>query len=90
MRLNCSDCVYIQGADWVPIVVVGNKSDLHIQRQVTAEEGKALTTEWNCAWTEASARHNENVAKAFELMIAEIEKAQNPSQPTGNNKCIIM
>ncbi|KAI5815990.1 small GTPase superfamily [Pyronema omphalodes] len=78
------------GADWVPIVVVGNKSDLHIQRQVTAEEGKALTTEWNCAWTEASARHNENVVKAFELMIAEVEKAQNPAQPTGGSKCVIM
>jgi len=78
------------GADWVPIVVVGNKSDLHIQRQVTAEEGKSLTQQWNCAWTEASARHNENVAKAFELMIAEIEKAQNPSQATNGGKCIIM
>lgn len=79
-----------KGADWVPIVVVGNKSDLHIQRQVTAEEGKALTTEWNCAWTEASARHNENVVKAFELMIAEVEKAQNPQVPTGGSKCHIM
>lgn len=79
-----------QGADWVPIVVVGNKSDLHIQRQVTAEEGKALTQQWNCAWTEASARHNENVAKAFELMIDQVEKAQNPSAPPGGGKCLIM
>ena len=70
--------------------MVGNKSDLHIQRQVTAEEGKALTTEWNCAWTEASARHNENVVKAFELMIAEVEKAQNPQQTGPPNKCSIM
>lgn len=80
----------MQGADWVPIVVVGNKSDLHIQRQVTAEEGKALTQQWNCAWTEASARHNENVAKAFELMIDQVEKAQNPSAPPGDGRCIIM
>ncbi|KAI5803227.1 small GTPase superfamily [Geopyxis carbonaria] len=78
------------GADWVPIVVVGNKSDLHIQRQVSQDEGKALTTKWNCAWTEASARHNENVQKAFELMIAEVEKAQNPQQPAGEGKCLIM
>jgi len=78
------------GADWVPIVVVGNKSDLHIQRQVSADEGRALTTEWNCAWTEASARHDENVAKAFEMMIEQIEKAQNPQQPTGGGKCTIM
>jgi Ras family protein len=74
----------------VPIVVVGNKSDLHIQRQVSAEEGKALTQQWNCAWTEASARHNENVVKAFELMIAEVEKAQNPSQAANGGKCVVM
>lgn len=76
------------GADWVPIVVVGNKSDLHIQRQVTADEGKQLQQDWNCAWIETSARHNENVAKAFELMIAEVEKAQNPTTTT-QSTCII-
>lgn len=44
----------------------------------------------NCAFTEASARYNENVAKAFELMIAQVEKAQNPNEPTGGNKCLVM
>ncbi|KAI9826844.1 MAG: GTP-binding protein [Thelocarpon impressellum] len=78
-------------ADWVPIVIVGNKSDLRPeQRQVSPEEGKQLAAECKTAWTEASARYNENVAKAFELMIAEVEKAQNPSEPTGGNKCVIM
>jgi Ras family protein len=37
-----------------------------------------LAEEWNCAWTEASARHNENVAKAFELVIQEVEKHNAP------------
>ena len=75
----------------MPIVIVGNKCDLRPeQRQVTAEEGKQLAAECKCAWTEASARYNENVAKAFELMIAEVEKSQNPSEPTGGNKCLVM
>ncbi|KAK6349761.1 GTP-binding protein [Orbilia brochopaga] len=78
------------GADWVPCVLVGNKSDLHIQRQVSPEEGKALAEEWKCSWTETSARHNENVAKAFELLIAEIEKSQNPAQPPNGGKCTLM
>ncbi|KAK6521494.1 GTP-binding protein [Arthrobotrys conoides] len=78
------------GAEWVPCVLVGNKSDLHIQRQVTPEEGKALAEEWKCSWTETSARHNENVAKAFELLIAEIEKSQNPAQPPNGGKCALM
>ncbi|KAI9850468.1 MAG: GTP-binding protein [Thelocarpon superellum] len=78
-------------AEWVPIVIVGNKSDLRPeQRQVSPEEGKQLASECKCAWTEASARYNENVSKAFELMIAEVEKAQNPSEPTGGNRCQVM
>lgn len=52
------------------------------------EEGKALAEEWNCAFTEASARHNENVAKAFELIIGEVEK-QNAPPAEEKGKCII-
>ena len=59
-------------------------------RQVSSEEGKQLAEEFNSGWTEASARNNENVESAFELTIAEIEKAQNPSEPTGGSKCVVM
>lgn len=80
-----------QGTDWVPVVIVGNKSDLRPeQRQVSAEDGKQLAEKYSCAWTEASARYNENVTKAFELMIGQIEKSQNPNEPTGGNKCSVM
>ncbi|KAK7524210.1 rheb small monomeric GTPase RhbA [Phyllosticta citriasiana] len=79
------------GTEWVPLVIVGNKSDLRPeQRQVSADQGKSLAEEFKCAWTEASARYNENVARAFDAMIAEIEKSQNPGEPTGGNKCIVM
>ncbi|KAH6684386.1 rheb small monomeric GTPase-like protein RhbA [Halenospora varia] len=79
------------GSEWVPIVIVGNKSDLRPeQRQVTPEQGKELAEKLNCAWTEASARFNENVSKAFELMIGQVEKSQNPNEPTGGNKCLVM
>ncbi|KAI4608217.1 GTP-binding protein [Alternaria sp. BMP 0032] len=73
--------------EWVPLVIVGNKSDLRPeQRQVTPEDGKALAAEFKCAHTEASARYNENVQKAFELMIAEVERSQNPGEPAGGSK----
>ena len=81
----------MQGADWVPLVIVGNKSDLKSeQRQVASEEGRKLAEEFKCGFTEASARLNDNVSKAFEVMIAEVEKSQNPNQPTGGNKCCTM
>lgn len=80
-----------QGADEVPLVVVGNKCDLqNEQRKVSEEEGRRLGEEFKCAFTEASARLDQNVVRSFDLMIGEIEKSQNPSQPTGGNKCAVM
>ncbi|KAF2668982.1 rheb small monomeric GTPase RhbA [Microthyrium microscopicum] len=80
------------GADAVPMVIVGNKSDLRPeQRQVSKEDARALAENWKCAWTEASARFDENVSKAFDLMIAEVEKQQNPNEPAGDSsKCGMM
>jgi len=81
-----------QATENVPLVIVGNKSDLRPeQRQVTADDGRALANEFKCAWTEASARYDENVQKAFELMIGEVEKGQNPGEPAGDGKsCLVM
>ncbi|KAF1811967.1 rheb small monomeric GTPase RhbA [Eremomyces bilateralis CBS 781.70] len=79
------------GAEWVPMVIIGNKCDLRPeQRQVDKEAGRKLGEEFKCAWTEASARFDENVSRAFEMVIAEIEKSQNPSEPTGGGKCVVM
>jgi hypothetical protein len=58
------------------------------QRQVTPEQGKKLGEELGCAWTEASARYDVNVSKAFELLIEEIEKSQNPNAQANGGKCI--
>jgi Ras homolog enriched in brain len=72
-------------------MIVGNKSDIKKElRKVSPQEGDALAKELKCGWTEASARDNENVALSFELMIAQIERSQNPNEPTGGNKCTIM
>ncbi|KAI9015436.1 ras family-domain-containing protein [Hyaloraphidium curvatum] len=63
------------GTDFVPIVLVGNKCDLHLQRQVSQEEAQKVAKEWNCVAIESSARLNQNITKVFEMMISEIEKA---------------
>jgi len=82
----------VQGAESVPIMIVGNKSDVDPtkSRKVTAEEGQKLGQELKCGWIETSARNNQNVSKAFELMIAEIEKSQEPDKPAGGGKCVVM
>ncbi|KAI5209037.1 hypothetical protein E4T42_02167 [Aureobasidium subglaciale] len=79
------------GAESIPLIIVGNKSDLRPeQRQVKAEDGRKLAEELGCGWTEASARFNENVGKAFEGMVAEIEKGQEAGQPKEGKNCIVM
>jgi Ras family protein len=79
------------GTESIPVVIVGNKSDLRPeQRQVKFEDGQKLVEKLSCAWTEASARYNENVEKAFELLIAEIEKVQNPDVAPPKSNCQVM
>ncbi|KAF3015298.1 GTP-binding protein [Neopestalotiopsis sp. 37M] len=78
------------GTDWVPMVVVGNESESQSElRQVSTEDGRRLCEKWNCAWTEASARYDENVTKAFEMLISEVEKSHNPGE-SASNRCITM
>lgn len=66
------------GVDHVPMCIVGNKSDLEVQRTVTTEQGREMAKKLGCAFTESSAKHNDNVISAFQLVVAEIEKELNP------------
>jgi Ras homolog enriched in brain len=73
------------------MVIVGNKTDIPpAQRQVKGAEGEALAKEFKCAWIECSARTAENLQKSFELVIGEIEKQNDPNEPPGGGKCVIM
>lgn len=79
------------GNESIPFIIVGNKNDLESQRQVTKAEGVALAKEFNCGFVETSARQNKNIDKAFEGLIQEIEKLQNPdSQGSDDKQCIIV
>lgn len=74
----------------MPIVIVGNKSDLRPdQRQVTPEEGQKLSEKFDCAWTEASAKYNENITKAFELLLGQIEKRAGQGEAPSSGKCVV-
>lgn len=47
----------------VPVVLVGNKKDLHMNRVVTQEEGHRLADTWKAVFLEASAKQNEVTSK---------------------------
>jgi Ras family protein len=51
------DKIYrIQDKTHVPIVLVGNKTDLESGRLVTTEEGRLLATTWNAVFLETSVK----------------------------------
>ncbi|XP_032816272.1 GTP-binding protein Rheb-like [Petromyzon marinus] len=59
----------------VPLVLVGNKKDLHMERVISCEEGKTLATSWNAAFMESTAKEHQTVVEVFKWMIQEIERA---------------
>lgn len=65
------------GSDNIPIVLVGNKSDLNLQRQVSEDEIVELSKEFgNCKYIECSAKLNTNITKVFQLIVDEIDRFQ--------------
>ncbi|GAA5872174.1 hypothetical protein JCM3774_002286 [Rhodotorula dairenensis] len=79
------------GREKVPMVLVGNKSDLAVQRQVTKEEGAALAANWGLtSFVETSARTGENVNRVFDLIVAQIESELNPQpEEKQSGGCVI-
>jgi Ras homolog enriched in brain len=58
----------------VPVVLVGNKIDLHQERAVSTEEGRRVAESWKAQFLETSAKQNESVSDIFHLLLREIEK----------------
>lgn len=57
----------------VPVVLVGNKTDLHQERTVSTEDGKKLAESWRAAFLETSAKQNE-VRGAYYIRYIDIYK----------------
>lgn len=74
----------VTGKVHVPLVIVGNKTDLHMERSVSSEEGKQLAQSWKAAFLETSAKQNESVADVFHTLLMEIEKADGNIQEKSN------
>jgi len=79
--------VDVMGKSNVPIVLVGNKTDLHQERAVSTEEGRKLAESWKAVFLETSAKQNESVADIFHSLLLLIEKENGNSQE--KSSCII-
>lgn len=61
----------------VPIVVVGNKSDMVKDRAVSQEEGRAMADNFGASFIEVSAKNNVKVRDAFDTLVRKI-LSKNP------------
>lgn len=71
-----SKLITLVGRD-VPKVLVANKCDLTNRREISLEEGKALSKSINCPYIEVSAKSSNNINRMFHTMILEIIKYEN-------------
>jgi len=80
------------GIEKVPRLLLGNKCDLNMERQVSREDGQTCATHLGCAFLECSAKQNLNINDAFVSIIAEVEKSSNPENFPENPKggCILL
>eukprot|EP00002_Diphylleia_rotans_P022614 TRINITY_DN442_c0_g3_i1.p1 TRINITY_DN442_c0_g3~~TRINITY_DN442_c0_g3_i1.p1 ORF type:complete len:188 (+),score=45.87 TRINITY_DN442_c0_g3_i1:82-645(+) len=75
----------VKDADQVPLVIVGNKSDLENERQVSTAEGRELAKSVGCPFMETSAKTRVNVEECFFELVREIRRQKNNSD-AGNKK----
>ncbi len=57
------------------IILVGNKTDLEENRQVSIEEVKSKAETYNIAFLETSAKSGDNINKAFTELVEQVYKA---------------
>ncbi|KAK7017779.1 ras-like protein [Favolaschia claudopus] len=74
----------VKDQDVCPAILVGNKSDLEFERQVSVNEGRELAKRFGgCRFIETSARLRLNVDEAFMGLVREIRRRY--SKPAGGS-----
>ena len=53
----------------IKVILLGNKSDLEKEREVSQEEGRNLAIENNYLFSEVSCKENSNILESFEKLI---------------------
>lgn len=57
----------VKNAEDVPMILIGNKSDLQANRRVRKEEAQDKANKWNKPYIETSAKTRDNVDKVAEI-----------------------
>lgn len=82
----------VKDKDDVPMVLVGNKTDLEAERVVGKEQGSTLARHFNCSFMETSAKAKIHVNDVFYDLVRQINKRAPPREETKRKtvKCSIL
>ncbi|KAF8359082.1 ral-1 [Pristionchus pacificus] len=69
----------------VPIMLVGNKADLNVERSVSMATAQARAEQWNVPYIETSAKDRSNVDKVFYDLMREIKQRKGGTLTGGAN-----
>ena len=76
--------------DNITRILVGNKTDMESEREVSFDEGQELANHYRVKYLETTAKMGQNVEEAFQLMTREIKanvvQAVSTSNPRDNAK----
>ncbi|XP_015247965.1 ras-related protein ralB-B-like [Cyprinodon tularosa] len=81
----------VKEEETVPLLLVGNKSDLEDKRQVSVDEAAGKVAEWGVQYVETSAKTRANVDKVFFDLMREVRKkkmseSKDKNGPSGGRK----
>ncbi|XP_075993836.1 GTP-binding protein REM 1 isoform X2 [Genypterus blacodes] len=74
-------------AENLPIILVGNKSDLVRSREVAVEEGRACAVVFDCKFIETSASLQHNVSELFEGVVRQIRLRRDATKAVQCQPC---
>ncbi|KAK2821358.1 hypothetical protein Q7C36_020701 [Tachysurus vachellii] len=78
----------IRQAENIPIILVGNKSDLVRCREVAVEEGRACAVVFDCKFIETSASLNHNVQELFEGIVRQIRLRRDSKETNTHRRSV--
>lgn len=81
----------VKDRDDVPMVLVGNKTDLEDERVVGKDQGQNLASKWNCTFLESSAKAKIHVSDIFYDLVRQINsKNPEPKDKKKKRKCTVL
>ncbi|XP_064160806.1 GTP-binding protein REM 1 isoform X1 [Anguilla rostrata] len=78
----------IRQAENIPIILVGNKSDLVRCREVAVEEGRACAVVFDCKFIETSASLHHNVDELFEGIVRQIRLRRDSKETNERRRSV--